>query len=232
MYATLFSWITGISALVMILIGIKKKDSNLLVFSIIFSLLSSISVTLSALFFMFVILYIISNYRVIKLREKTKAMKLSILFISLLVFSYILIDHANSPFAEPHGEKNAVIIATAYDLANYNIFSRRYNVLDPEKAPMGEVLKRLWITEYILAWYFKHVPLSNLEFVTRLFYLITGILALLCVYLFYRGTHTTFALLIILGLAVNPVWLFLYHITADDQWIIPFYFLSIDFSSF
>lgn len=176
----------------------------------------------------------IKNY--LKNCKKPVYLEMMLLIIILGIFTSIKAPFFANNFTGEHAMKYNSYVEPAKYMAeqnNFLLYQKKY-MADPVSNPQGihGNFNHYPIIEWSLAALYKTFPQAPIEFLTRIFTHLIGILIIICFYLLLRQHFKRSESLLITSLAaLNPIIIFGTFVTVEDQLLILFSILCLNYLS-
>ncbi len=159
-----------------------------------------------------------------------------ILFLIIVMFTAIKAPYFNVSFTSEHTMKYNAYVEPAKYMSELNDpfhFQKKY-LAEPVNNPQGifKNFENLPLLEWGLFLTYKAFPNNSLEFNTRIFTHLLGIIILIFAYIFFRKwLSKTQSLLIVFLMAINPIINKTSFDTVEDSLLVIFAFISLVYLS-
>jgi len=157
---------------------------------------------------------------------------LLLVLASIILFTAVKGPYLAAPFTGEHSMKYNTYVEPAQHMRERGsmLWYQKKYIADPVHNPEGILRKfdHLPLMEWGLYLTYTLLPNAGIEFGTRLFTHVIGVLILLYAYLFFcRYFPKRYCVLLIALLAINPVVSFATYVTVLDSIVLLFMFLSL-----
>jgi len=154
------------------------------------------------------------------------------LLLILIIFTFLKAPFFNDPFTGAQSKKYNSSVEPAMYMAEYNnpLISIKKYLANPISNPIGNFQGYLQppLIEWGLATIYKTFPNNSIEFNTRIFMNIVGILLLISIFIFLKKIITTKeSLLVTFLISINPITNLCSYSTVYDGMMIVFAFISL-----